>query len=75
MVLVLQLRGRSFADLRAFVLIPRLARHRHGRRVASWRRARDGIVARPFPGHHEWHPARLMEHRISALQRSVRATL
>ena len=45
---------------------------------AEWparRRARDGIVARPLPRHHERHPARLVEHRISAVQRSVWAAL
>ena len=56
-------------------LFPCLARDRHGCGVARRRRTRDGIVARPIPRHHEWHLAGLMEHRISAVQRSVRTAL
>ena len=62
---------------RILVLLPRAARHRHGCRVAGWRSARHGGLARHGARLHERTFARIMghwlRHVVGLLLRSQRA--
>jgi hypothetical protein len=71
-VLDLQLRRRSVADLRTALPVPRASRHWHGCGVARRRCARHGVMADPFARAYERRAAGLVEHRILAVQPRVR---
>ena len=74
-VLDLQLHRRLLAELRVPVVLPRAARHRHGRRVAGRRVAGDGVLAGALARFHERRAARLLGSRLPAVQRGLRPVL
>ena len=74
-VLALQLHRRLLADLLLPVLLPRAARHRHGRRMAGRRGACDGILAGALARLHERHPAGLVGPGLRAVGAGLRLAL
>src|SRR5689334_23050794 len=60
----LQLHRRLFADVRVPVFVPRVARHRHGCRMARRRGSRNGVLAGALPGLYERAAAGLVEPRV-----------
>ena len=75
LVLGLQLHRRLLADLLVPVDLPHAARHRHGRGMAGRRGTGDGAVADPLARLYERRAARLVEHRLSAVERDLRPVL
>src|SRR5215469_13244927 len=71
LVFDLQLHRRVFADFYVFVDLPYLARHRHGCGMAGRCGAGDGNLAATLARFHERRSARLVEHRLSALERDL----
>ena len=71
-VLDLQLHRRLLAHLRLPVLLPRAARHRHGRGMAGRRGARHGILADALARLHERHPAGLLGSGLRAVGAGLR---
>ena len=74
-VLDLQLHRRLLAQLRLPVLLPRAARHRHGRGMAGRCGARHGILAGPLARLHERHPAGLVGAGLRAVGGGLRLPL
>ena len=60
----LQLHRRLLADIWVSLSVSRAARHRHGRRMAGRRGARDGVLAGALPRVHERDAAGLVEPRV-----------
>src|SRR5205085_2187860 len=75
LVLDLQFHRRFFADFLVSAGVPYPARYRHGRGMAGRRGPGNGELADPFARLYERGAARLLEHRLSAVERALRTVL
>src|SRR6516164_397128 len=74
-VLDLQFHRRLRADFLVLAAVPHAAGHRHGRRMASRRRARDGAMAATLARLYEWCIAGLVGPRLLVIERLLLAAI
>src|SRR6516164_7202185 len=74
-VLDLQFHRRVLADFLVPAPVSHPAGHRHGRRMASRRCARDGAMAATLARFYEWCAARLLGPRLPAVERLLLAAI